>query len=137
MIKTLANPFYYLENFHTVLEWIGARYSDLLTGDEQAFIERFPALPIASRALLARMIMRKGDLFRAGKLRYDEIGSTQEAAGPLVAAGWIDDRPLLTVEQLFALLTKTEIAKVFDFPPQLRTARKQDQLDALLGDASS
>ena len=136
MIKTLANPFYYLENFHTVLEWIGARYSDLLTCDEQAFIERFPALPIASRALLVRMIMRKGDLFRAGKLRYDEIGSTQEAAGPLVAAGWIDDRPLLTVEQLFALLTKIEIAKVFDFPPQLKTARKQDQLDALLGDAA-
>jgi hypothetical protein len=131
MINTLPNPFYYLQNFHTVLEWVAARSGDLLNEDEQAFIERFPALPVASRALLVRMIMRKGELFRAGKLRYDEIGCTQTAAAALVAAGWIEDRPLLTLEQLFALSTKTEIAGFFDFPLPLRTARKADQLETL------
>ncbi|MET0322446.1 MAG: hypothetical protein ABW069_17125, partial [Duganella sp.] len=45
MIKVLENPFYYLENFHLVLTWIGERYDDLLTADERAFIVTFPSLP--------------------------------------------------------------------------------------------
>jgi hypothetical protein len=131
MTTPTAKPLYYLENFHTVLAWIGARYSDLLTGDEQAFIEGFRAVPTASAALLVRMVMRKGELFRAGKLRYGEIGCTQEAAQALIAAGWIDDRPLLGLEQLFALLNKSEIADIFELPPPLKKARKAEQLDAL------
>lgn len=131
MIKTLTNPFYYLENFHTVLEWISERYSDLLTCEEHAFIERFTSLPTTSQALLVRMVMRKGDLFRASKLRYDEIGCTQQAAGPLAAIGWVDDNPLLTLQQLFGLLKKTEIAKIFALSPQQAGARKAALLEVL------
>lgn len=131
MIKTLENRFYYLDNFHRVVEWISERYNDLLTGEEHAFIERFTALPQASRALLVRMVMRKGDLFRAGKLSYDEIGCTQQAAQPLVELGWVDNRPLLTLEQVFGLLTKTEIAAAFRASLPNPQARKADLLDAL------
>ncbi|MDB5777517.1 MAG: hypothetical protein JWP38_3650 [Herbaspirillum sp.] len=136
MSNPLPNPFYYLDNFHTVLEWIAERYSDLLAPDERDFIARFPALPGASRALLVRMAMRKGELFRAGKLRYDEIGCPRQAAAPLLAEGWIDDRPLLTIAELFAALKKSEIAAIFDFPPTLKNARKADQLEALRADAA-
>jgi hypothetical protein len=131
MIKTLDNPFYYLANFHQITEWIGARYSDLLTEEERVFIERFTALPQPSRALLVRMVMRKGSLFRASRLSYAEIGCTREAARPLVQLGWIDERPLLTLEQVFGLLTKTEIADAFRLSLPRATARKADQLDAL------
>jgi hypothetical protein len=131
MIKALENRFYYLDNFHTVLGWIAERYSDLLTRDEQEFIAHFPSLPTASRALLVRMVMRKGDLFRAGKLKYDEIGCTREAAQQLVDIGWVDDQPLLTLEQLFGLLRKTEISEVFGRPLAKTIARKADQLEAL------
>jgi hypothetical protein len=131
MIKALEDPYYYLENFQRVLAWIAERYSDLLTCEEGEFIERFSDLPKASRALLVRMVMRKGDLFRASKLRYAEIGDAEQAASALVTAGWIDDQPLLTLGQLFGLLKKTEIAKVFGTHLQNVGARKAEQLQAL------
>lgn len=131
MIQTLENRFYYLDNFHRVIAWIGERYSDLLSDEEQAFITRFPSLPQASRALLVRMIMRKGTLFRESKLRYEEIGCAREAAGPLADAGWIDDQPLLTLEQVFGLMTMPEIAASFrDTLPKTAT-KKTERLDAL------
>ena len=65
MPAALEDPFYYLNNFHTLLDWIRERYSDLLDAEEQAFIEDFHALPRASQALLVRMVMRKGTLFPA------------------------------------------------------------------------
>ncbi len=48
----------------------------------------------ASSALLVRMIMRKGDLFRSSKLDYEEIGCPHAAAAPLARLGWLDDPPL-------------------------------------------
>ncbi|RXZ33361.1 VRR-NUC domain-containing protein [Oxalobacteraceae bacterium CAVE-383] len=126
--------FYYLDNFLTVLDWIATRYRDMLAAEELAFIEEFPALPRISQALLVRMAMRKGELFRASKLRYDEIGCPRGAAAALIAAGWIDEAPLLGIEHLFALLRKDELAAVFDFPPALKNARKDLQLAALLED---
>ena len=50
MIKVLDNAFYYLDNFHQVLTWIGDRYDDLLTTEERDFITAFPTLPQAPRA---------------------------------------------------------------------------------------
>lgn len=113
---TLPAPFYYLENFQRVLDWIVQRYSDLLTDDERSFIEQFPTLPQASRALLVRMVMRKGQVFRSGKLRYAEIGCPDAAAAPLLTLGWIVANPPLDVAQLFALLRKAELAQAFRFP---------------------
>lgn len=128
----IASPFYYLNNFLTVLDWIATRYGDMLTTEELHFIEAFRTLPLPSQALLVRMVMRKGVLFRASKLRYGEIGCPHEAAQALIAAGWLDAAPLLGVEHLFALLRKDELSAIFDFPPHLKTARKDVQLAALL-----
>lgn len=126
--QSLENPFYYLENFQQVLDWVGARHGDLLNEAERAFLDRFPQLPRASRALLVRMVMRKGGLFRAGKLRYAEIGCPREAAAPLVAEGWVEASPLLDLDELFGLLTKGEIAQAFGLPAKLR----KDELLAAL-----
>ncbi|MBZ2207333.1 VRR-NUC domain-containing protein [Massilia soli] len=138
MIKVLENPFYYLDNFHQVLEWIGERYSDLLTDEERAFMDAFAALPQASRALFVRMVMRKGTLFRASKLSYAEIGCTVEAVRKLLPTGWIEHDPVITIDQLFELLSKPEICAVFGLSQHTRQARKADQLEALraaFGDA--
>ena len=47
----LEDPFYYLKNFQHVLDWIAARYDDVLSVDEQCFIAGFAQLPVASQAL--------------------------------------------------------------------------------------
>ncbi|HHW2824614.1 TPA: VRR-NUC domain-containing protein, partial [Pseudomonas aeruginosa] len=91
----LPEPFYYLHNFRAVLAWIGERYADLLDDQERAFIAAFAELPEASQALLVRMVMRKGTLFREGKLAYAEIGDTRAAVQPLLALGWVDAQPTL------------------------------------------
>ncbi|OXC80508.1 hypothetical protein [Caballeronia sordidicola] len=51
-MKTLAHTspanfqrrFYYLLNFETALEWLAARYDDLWSDDERAFLLAFPRL---------------------------------------------------------------------------------------------
>lgn len=130
MIRTLENRFYYLDNFHTVVGWIVERYDALLDSEERGFIARFVELPQASRALLVRMVMRKGELFRSGKLRYEEIGDPCAAATLLVEAGWIEQDAPLSLDELFALLTKTEIESLFraHIP---KGARKAEHLAAL------
>ncbi|NVE00257.1 VRR-NUC domain-containing protein [Massilia sp. BJB1822] len=131
MIRVLENEFYYLDNFHQVLQWIAERYSDLLTDEESAFLSRFPTLPQASRALFVRMVMRKGELFRASRLVYGEIGCAVEACRPLCEQGWVEADPELSLDELFELLQKPEIGRIFQLAPHERQARKAEQLAAL------
>jgi len=131
MIRVLENEFYYLDNFQRVLDWIGERYGDLLDDGEHAFLAGFPSLPHNARALFVRMVMRKGNLFRASKLSYAEIGCPVEAAGHLLGTGWIEADPELTLDELFELLSKPELADAFGAQLPRKTARKEEQLDAL------
>jgi hypothetical protein len=133
MNRVLENAFYYLDNFQSVLDWIVERYRDLLTDEEQAFIAAFPMLPQPARALFVRMVMRKGDLFRASKLDYAEIGCPVEAAQHLLPTGWIELDPVLSLDELFDLLAKPEIAAAFGPHLQQKNARKAEQLEALRG----
>jgi hypothetical protein len=41
----LPDPFYYLNNFQTVLASIHRRYTELLSSEERQFIAHFSALP--------------------------------------------------------------------------------------------
>lgn len=129
MRQALENPFYYLDNFCQVLAWVGERHGDLLDDDERAFLDRFPQIPQASQALLVRMVMRKGTLFRASKLRYEEIGCPLQASAVLIEHGWIEANPVLDLVQLFGLLKKDELLRVFGGS---FNGRKGDLLQALL-----
>lgn len=131
MLLTPPHQFYYLENFQRVLDWIAQRYSDLLSGEERSFIAQFPTLPQSSRALLTRMVMRKGDLFRATKLSYHEIGCPDAAAKPLVDAGWITCNPPLTIAQLFGLLRKEELVAAFRVSATGKLNKKHELLEQL------
>ena len=127
----LDNPFYYLENFRQVLAWIVQRYDDLLDEHERRFISDFFGLPTPAQGLLVRMVMRKGTLFRASKLDYDEIGDTREAALPLLAHGLIDARPRLDLEALFQLLRKDELSQCFKAHAVKGPERKPQWLERL------
>ncbi|MEN3276219.1 MAG: hypothetical protein V7631_2009 [Massilia sp.] len=134
MNRVLENEFYYLDNFQGVLDWIGQRYRDLLTDEEQDFIAAFPGLPQPARALFVRMVMRKGGLFRASKLNYAEIGCPVAAAQHLLPTGWIAVDPAMSLDELFDLLSKPEIADAFQLGGPQKAARKAEQLEALRRD---
>ena len=131
MKRVLEDPYYYLANFETALEWVRTRSADLLDMPELGFIDEFTTLPRASRALLARMVMRKGTLFRSDKLRYPEIGCPDAAAAVLIERGWVDGNPRLDLEQLFGLYGKAELAQMFG-QPAAAGWRKAELLAALL-----
>ncbi|MBI3729894.1 MAG: VRR-NUC domain-containing protein [Burkholderiales bacterium] len=128
MLANLDNPFYYLENFQAVLDWVGGRYADLLTDDEQAFIAQFGKLPQASQALFVRMVMRKGCVFRASKLVYAEIGEIRAAMQALVDVGWVQADPVVDIAGLFDLLQKPELALVLAMTPAEKKLPKAEQL---------
>lgn len=130
--QPLDDPFYYLNNFSRVLDWLAPRYGDLFNDEELRFLADFRGLPKNSQALLVRMVMRKGPLYRASKLRYAEIGSTIDAAAPLLALGWVDDQQPLGLEQLFEVLVKPEIVTCFAPLLEQPRASKPDLLAALL-----
>lgn len=109
---SLDDPFYYLTNFRFVLAWVRERHADLLAADELAFLEQFESLPQASQALLVRMVMRKGELFRLSKLAYTEVGDSSSALLPLIEFGWIDSDPALSIDELFNQLRLAELRQV-------------------------
>lgn len=134
-MNPLDNPLYYLNNFHTLLDWIEARYPDLLADDETAFMQKFRQTPEPAQGLLVRMVMRKGTLFRASRLHYAEIGDLREAVPVLIRQGWVDDRPDLDLDTLFSQLTLPEIRQCFGeylTQPQARKPALLEQLQPLL-----
>jgi hypothetical protein len=129
--NSLEDPFYYLSNFRQVLDWLRQRYSDVLSPDEQGFIDTFMAADHGAQALLVRMIMRKGPLYRASKLVYSEIGAIAPAAAVLLAHGWICDQQPLSLEALFEVLGKAELYQRFRRHGLSAGARKAVWLEQL------
>lgn len=109
---SLDDPFYYLTNFRFVLAWVRERHADLLSVGERDFLDQFDNLPRDSQALLVRMVMRKGELFRLSKLRYAEIGDHAAAVMPLITLGWVDSDPVINIDELFNQLRLAELRQV-------------------------
>lgn len=78
----------------TVVAWVANHHDDLLLEPERLSLRGFFELSRSARALLTRMVMRSGDLFRADKLKYPELGSPEaEALDELIASDWLDAAP--------------------------------------------
>ncbi|PTB19199.1 nuclease [Trinickia symbiotica] len=131
MLTDVPSPLYYLHNFERALAWLAQRYDDLLDATEHAFLAEFPRLPLNSRALLVRMLMRKGMIFRTSRLTYEEVGCPVAAAAPLAVLGWVDPDPPLTIDALFALSTRSELQRIFSDADISKSARKSEWLDLL------
>ncbi|CAB3717354.1 VRR-NUC domain-containing protein [Trinickia soli] len=130
MLSTAPSP-YYLSNFERALAWIAERYDDLLDMGERDFLHDFAGLPLQSRALLVRMLMRQGPLFRASRLVYEEIGCPLAAAAPLAALGWVDTDAPVTIDELFSLATRPELARMLPSAASHKHLSKAAWLDVL------
>jgi len=112
------DPLYYLSNFKEAIAWVVERNRDLLNAQELAFTQEFMALPVPAQALLVRLVMRRGDLFRRSRINYPEIGGLDSALAPLLGLRWIDPDPGVSFDEFFRLSTRKELAKAF---PTLRS----------------
>ena len=122
--------FYYLANFERALAWLHSRYADLLNAHETQFIERFTLLDRDPRALLVRLLMRRGPLFRESKLSYDELDSIEAALKPLIELGWIDADPQVSACELARLYPKCSLVARFGFSARLRKAELLEHFEA-------
>ncbi|EON92051.1 hypothetical protein MARLIPOL_10531 [Marinobacter lipolyticus SM19] len=110
----LEDPLYYLKNMDTVVSWVTSHHGDLLTANEQSRLDNFFKLSVAARGLLTRMVMRTGELFRVDKLNYPELpDSVGYALAELIESNWLQSSPLLGIDDLFRLVTLTELRPVF------------------------
>ncbi|MBX3633414.1 MAG: VRR-NUC domain-containing protein [Simplicispira sp.] len=125
--------YYYLHNFQRALAWVGGRYGGLLDTAEQGFLAGFAQLPMASQALLVRLLLRRGPWFLEHKLAYAEIPDVRAAAQPLLALGWLDAGRPLRLEDLFVLHTKAELLALFATAGLHGGLRKAQMLQALGG----
>src|SRR5690554_6376841 len=111
---SLDDPLYYLENMDILVAWVADHHADLLTQQERNRLAAYKGLATGSRALLTRMVMRTGELFRADKLLYPELPVPEaEALKLLVQEGWLDNSPELSLDDLFRLFTLAELRPVF------------------------
>ncbi len=105
---------YYLDNFTELVSCVATQYWDLLSHDEQAFVHDFRQLDSGAQKLYVRMLTRKGEVFRADKLYYDEISSTQDAALALANAQFIHINPPMGIAEYAGLFSKTEWLQLLD-----------------------
>lgn len=108
----LSDPLYYLRNLHSVFTWVLDHHADLLTEAERALLSAAMTPPPPAQALLARMMMRKGELFRSDKLDYAEVPNLDGALADLQAAGWVEPDPALDHHQVAALCRRQELAEL-------------------------
>ena len=71
--QTTHKPFYYLDNFQYMLDFVRHKSGHILAEDEKWFINKFKSLPKQARALYVRIFNRKGLYFNADKFNYNEI----------------------------------------------------------------
>jgi hypothetical protein len=131
---SLENPLYYLENLHTVIHWVSRHHRDLLQPEELDQLNTLINIPLSAQALLARMVMRKGDIFRVDTLQYSEILSTKEALDTLESAGFVDQAPSLDIQQLYQHCRHKELQILLNpaHHAPAKSARKTDLLPQLL-----
>lgn len=108
----LEDPFYYLRNMETVVRWVVEHHSDLLVAEESAQLTHYLHLPRPARALLARMLLRKGEHFRSDALQYTEIDDVRDALAELSRAGFVDLQPHCDAATLHRLCRVAELRQL-------------------------
>ena len=102
-------PDYYLTNFKTLISFVKHSYRHLLIEGELEFIGHFEDCSEDAQKLYVRLLTRKGNVFLTEKLVYQEIGSISLAIDELSKCGFVDLQPSLGVDDVFSVLTKSQI----------------------------
>ena len=114
-MAALANDLpvgYYRDNFQFLLDFVLARYADLLSPAEQAYASGFGQLSLPAQRLYVRLALRKGPVFRSDKIAYAEIPACAAAAAELMAAGYVDAGADAAYEVLLGLLVMPELRRL-------------------------
>ena len=121
--RTAPPPDYYADNLLRLVQTVRAQYNDLLTAPELALTSNILNLGGPARRLYARLIGRRGPLFRVDRLAYREVPDVRAALGELAAAGLVRLCGPTPADRLLAEHTIAELAQSF---PHVCRSRKGD-----------
>jgi len=136
------HTYYYHDNFRHLLHQVERLYGDILNTSERDFIQDFYGLSESAQRIYIRMLMRKGDLFRCDKLRYDEITDIDAALQELQQQRFLiridpadghvidreDEQAGAEAAALLSLFNKSELAQ---WAASIATDRRLSSLKAL------
>ena len=100
---------YYHRNFSYLLEFVAERYHAILNAEELSFLDDFQHLSLPAQRLYVRLYSRKGPLFRADKLSYEDIPDITEAVQELITSDFLGQGQDCESEQVLSLLMKDEL----------------------------
>lgn len=137
----VTDPLYYLHNALLVIDWVLAHHADLLLEDEVALLQQIKALDQPAQALLFRLMMRRGELFRSDALSYPEAEPIDQSLNNLYRYLMVDLRPVVDVKQLGQVCRKAELYALSqsllpDLPLKKSTSKAilQTQFETHFGD---
>lgn len=124
---------YYQNNCQTLLEFVRAQYAGMQqAADVMRVADAYLAASDDAQRLFARLLTRKGPLFRVDSLNYAEVHDSAAAIGELRALDLLDINPPAPADRLLALLRKTELLHGWRWPAGARQWRKQALVTQLL-----
>ncbi len=108
---------YYADRFGSMLRDVASQYSDILSPEESAFIQTQQRLSVGAQRLYARLVTRKGLLFRVDSLKYREIANLSACLCELVSNGFLQFLHHCAADKLLNLVTKAELLNLFPLTP--------------------
>lgn len=134
---SLDDPLYYLRNAEQVVSWCLQIYADLFDEKELALLGAWERLEDQPKALLIRLVMRKGTVFRLDKLSYQEIPQLEAALANLAKHELVEVDPSISALQLAEALLRQELWQWLSISVPEQGLPKQSKKADLLAIAGS
>ena len=104
---------YYSDKLAHMLRGVSSQYADLLSPEESSFIKNHQRLSVGAQRLFARLVTRRGILFRVDSLKYREVSNLPACVDELVATGFLQLLNSCAADKLLYLVTKPELVVLF------------------------
>ncbi len=124
---------YYQNNCRTLLRFVHAQSRHLLDDSELHQIEAFLGTTDDAQRLFARLLTRKGPLYRLDSLNYREVGDTASALAELSALGLVQSDAVHPADQVLHILRKHELVRMCHDKRSLSRFKKTELTAFILG----
>ncbi|MGI9325695.1 MAG: VRR-NUC domain-containing protein [Pseudomonadales bacterium] len=120
---------YYADNLQQLLAFVRWRFGAVLAPSTKLYIDRVEALPSDSLRLFARLLSRKGPVFRPGNLRYTEVADLAAAIDGLIHSELLESSAAISADTLLRSVRRSELAQWF---PMVASMTKAAALQVLV-----
>ena len=131
---------YYQNNCVRLFSFVRQRHADLLLPADLDGLDAYLQASADEQRLFARLLTRKGPLFRLDSLNYREVGDLRGALERMHRCGLVTLSPadtLATGDQCLHLLRKAELVEVFAYVTKgMRSASKARLVECVLSTCS-